>query len=41
MDRAVNDLMTMDILKRGEGNNPVIDPTFSETIDNLLAELEN
>ena len=34
-------LTTMGILKRGEDDNAVIDPTFGEAVDSLLAELEN
>ena len=34
-------LTTMGILKRGEGDNAVIDPPFGEAVDSLLAELEN
>ena len=33
-------LVTMGILKRGEDDNAVIDPTFVQAIDNLLSELE-
>ena len=34
-------LVTMSILKRGESDNAIIDPTFGETVDSLLAELES
>ena len=40
IERALDDLMTMGILKTGEGDNAVIDPTFSEAVDSLLSELE-
>ena len=38
---ALDALVTMSILKRGESDNAIIDPTFGEAVDSLLAELES
>ena len=38
--RELDVLTTMSILKRGEDDKPVVDPTFREAIDNLASELE-
>ena len=41
IDHAVDDLITTGILKRGDDDDAVTDPMFSEAVDHLLAELEN
>ena len=35
-----HDLTTMGMLKRGDNDDAVIDPRFSEAVDHLLAEFE-
>ena len=36
---VIFDLERMNVLKKGEDDNAVIDPVFVETVENLLAEL--
>ena len=40
-ERAVNELTTMGIFERGEGDNAVIDPVLIESVDSLLVELDS
>ena len=38
---ALDALIKVGVLKKGEDDNPIVDETFGEVVDNLLSELEN
>ena len=38
---ALHALTKVGVLEKGEDDNPIVDATFGEVVDNLLSELEN